>query len=589
MRRSVLFARVFGVVIFTIAITAVFTTVVYTYVARSVFTQIKEDELLPRARALGDLLITYQGRLESNDLLDALSEAVGLNDEGDLLLGAYVVATDNQGNVILHSNRMDGEYLSVMTKAASDVLEVGEVRTDQIKALRGSSLVCVGAPVYGDGAVLGAVLLLVPLYEAMVAMGSLNSALALSLLLSLPFVAAMVYYVVGRIVMPLRQMRDVAVGMAGGNFEARADDSQRGEVGQLGRSLNYLSCELSRTISALTLERNRLQRTFDGLREGIVAVDAQGHVTHRNPAVTNLFKPLRREDTSEEHLRLIPDESVWKDFGTVVTSGETTRRILDVGDRKIALSIVPLSGEEQIAGAVGLFTDVTESERLERTRRDYVANVSHEMRTPLTAMRALLEPLSEGMVADEQTRGRYYNIMLRETMRLSRLIDDLMELSRLQSGTIRIEPQKLNLAQLLGEIAGKYDPIAEDHGLNFEVKVDGDCPPVLANPDRLEQILVILLDNAMKYTPEGGSVFVEAAFDKYEVTLCVRDTGIGIAPEDQPYVFDRFYKVDKAHSGLGSGLGLSIASELAQQMGERIWLTSFPGHGSSFCFTVKRA
>ncbi|MEA5065060.1 MAG: ATP-binding protein, partial [Eubacteriales bacterium] len=394
-------------------------------------------------------------------------------------------------------------------------------------------------------------------------------------------------WVVGRIVQPLKQMRDVAVGMASGNFEARADDSQRGEIGQLGRSLNHLSRELKRTISALTLERNRLQQALDGLREGIVAVDLDGRVTHSNPAVVRLFAQLRR-GAEDERTRLIPDLQVWADFDGALASGEASARILTVGDRRIQLSIAPLFGEEAVAGAVGLFTDVTESERLERTRRDYVANVSHEMRTPLTAMRALLEPLSEGMVSDQAARKRYYDIMLRETMRLSRLIDDLMELSRLQSGALAIEPQAVELVGLLKELEGKYAPVAEDHSLSFSLAV-GDCPKVLANPDRLEQLLVILLDNAMKYTPEGGRVSVEATWSKHAVTLCVRDTGIGIDPRDQPYVFDRFYKADKAHSGLGSGLGLSIASELIAQMGERIWLESAPGEGSAFCFTLRRA
>ena len=588
MRRSVLFTRVFSVVILTITMTAVFTTAVYTQIARSVFQQIKEDDLLPRARALGDMLVSYQMHMDSNTAMEVLSEALGFNEEGDLLLGAYVVATDKAGNVVVYSHGMPIEYQYIMTEAAQDVLVSGELRTDQIRALRGTSLVCVGVPIREHVETLGAVMLLVPLYEAMVAMDSLNKTLLLSLLLAMPFVSMMVYYVVGRIVLPLKQMRDVAVGMAGGNFEAQADDRQRGEVGQLGRSLNYLSRELSRTIAALTLERNRLQQTLDGLREGIVAIDVNGNVTHYNPAVVKLFAPMRVENNENEALYLIPDASVWADFLAVVKSGEPLKRIMIVCDERVQLSITPLMGDEQIAGAVGLFPDVTESERLERTRRDYVANVAHEMRTPLTAMRALLEPLNEGLVPDDTARKRYYSIMLRETMRLSRLIDDLMELSRLQSGTLSIIAQPVQLLPLLEELSGKYAPIAEDHCLTFSMVVGEDCPAVYTNSDRLEQVLVILLDNAMKYTPEGGRVSIEASWDKHTVTMCVRDSGIGIDPADQPYIFDRFYKVDKAHSGLGSGLGLSIAYEMVGQLGERIWLKSAPGEGSQFYFTITR-
>jgi len=255
----------------------------------------------------------------------------------------------------------------------------------------------------------------------------------------------------------------------------------------------------------------------------------------------------------------------------------------------LGMTITPLTDlDGQVAGAVGLFLDITESERLERTRRDYVANVSHELRTPLTAMRALIEPLSEGMVRDEETRSRYYAIMLRETLRLSRLINDLMELSRLQSGQLSLTARPVNLQDILGDLAEKYTAAAAERGLTYECRAR-ELPQVLANPDRVEQVLVILLDNAMKYTPEGGRVAVEAKVDDEKVTLCVADTGVGIDPADQPYVFDRFYKVDRAHTGLGSGLGLSIASELMKAMGETLWLKSEPGKGSRFYFTLKRA
>ena len=592
MRRSVLFTRVFSVVILTVMMTALFTTFIYTYISTSIFTQIKENELLPRARALGSVLVDYGGQLNTQRGQGLLQAALEVNENGEMLLGAYVVITDDQGSVILSSQGMRSDYLSAMTEAARAVLGGGELRTSQIAALRRSSMVGVGVPMEKDGQVVGVVLMLVPLYEATIAMGSLNGALAMSLLLSLPFVAAMVYWVIGRLVWPLRQMRDVAVGMAGGNFEARADASQRGEVGQLAKSLNYLSQELSRTIAALTLERNRLQQALDGLHEGIVAVDQEGHVTHHNPAVLEMLGSLKPAEGREadERMRLIGDSQVWLDFDQVIRDGKEISRSLPVDERVIQIRISPLTGEDrQIAGAVGLFSDVTESERLERTRRDYVANVSHEMRTPLTAMRALLEPLSEGMVTGEEARSRYYSIMLRETMRLSRLIDDLMELSRLQSGQLAMTMQLVSPGQVVEELSGKYHSVAEDHALTFEPQVGEDCPMVVTNADRLEQVLVILLDNAMKYTPEGGKVGITAAWNQDQVILTVKDNGIGIDSKDQPYVFDRFYKVDKAHSGLGSGLGLSIAREMIELMGEKIWLNSEPGKGSAFSFTLRRA
>ena len=203
-------------------------------------------------------------------------------------------------------------------------------------------------------------------------------------------------------------------------------------------------------------------------------------------------------------------------------------------------------------------------------------------------MRALIEPLKEGMVTSEADRQRYYDIILREVMRLSRLINDQLELSRLQSGTIAIQKSNMTIDDLVYDVCDRYSAVAEDHGLELKVLTDfSECPMVYANADRVEQMLIILLDNAIKYTEEG-SVSVSGSWDDEKVTLCVKDTGVGIADEDLPYVFDRFYKVDKAHSGKGSGLGLSIACELLKRMNEEIWVTSTKGQGSEFCFTIHR-
>jgi signal transduction histidine kinase len=588
MRQSVLFSRVFLVVILAITITALFTTIFYNYISRAVFTTIKENEMLPKARALGSIVQNFrEGELDKG----ALKQLLAVENVDSSLLGAYILVTDEQGGTLLINESLPGEYLSAMREGALSVLESGELDADQIPALRHTGLVGVGIPMKRGDAVTGAVMMLVPLYEAMVGASSLNGALMISLLLSLPVVTVLVYYIIGRIVNPLRQMRDVAVGMAGGDFSARADDTQRGEVGQLARSLNYLSQELSKSISALVVERNRLRQTIDGLSEGIVSVDSIGRVTHHNPALDALFAalPAGHSGGDDDRLELIPDKAVWADFDAVTRGGQAVARRIVLPDRVLSMTIMPLMDMGcVVAGAVGLFSDITESERLERTRRDYVANVSHELRTPLTAMRALIEPLAEGMVRDEQTKNRYYSIMLRETLRLSRLINDLMELSRLQSGQLSLATQPMRLADILDDLVEKYTATASEGGIAFHSAV-GDCPPVMANPDRVEQVLVILLDNAIKYTAEGGRVTIEAEVRPEGVTLCVADTGVGILPEDQPYVFDRFYKVDRARSALGSGLGLSIASELIRSMGERIWVSSEPGRGSKFFFTLKRA
>ena len=389
---------------------------------------------------------------------------------------------------------------------------------------------------------------------------------------------------------PVAKLRDVAVAMSGGDLEIRADEDAYGELGELGKAVNELSWQLSRNMYTLIVERNRLRNMLNGLSEGIVAIDHEGHVTHTNPALDKFFtKQKSALHLPDPRMKLIPDKSVWEDFDAVIETGEPSTRNLNSRDMILRLTITPIVDEiGSIAGAVGLFSDITQMERLEKTRRDYVSNVSHELRTPLTAMRALIEPLKEGMVTEEADRQRYYDIILREILRLSRLINDQLELSRLQSGTLAIQKSVMSLDDVVYDVCDRYSTIAAEHGLELKVETDfSQCPPVYANADRVEQMLIILVDNAIKYTEEG-SVTVTADWDDERVVVHVKDTGIGIEENDLPYVFDRFYKVDKAHSGKGSGLGLSIARELLKRMDEDIWVTSEKGVGTEFSFTIHR-
>ena len=441
------------------------------------------------------------------------------------------------------------------------------------------------APVsFGDVAA-GAVAAALPIKSAMPA-ALIAAALALALAVGAGF--WLIRRIMQPAIRPIAALRDAAVAMSEGDLETRANEGADAELGELGKAVNHMADQLSRNMYMLIVERNRLKNMLNGLSEGIVAIDREGQITHTNPALEKFFTRQKLAlHLPDPRMKVIPDKSVWEDLDGVIRSGEVFTRNLESKDMILRLTITPIVDEiGTIAGAVGLFSDITQQERLEKTRRDYVSNVSHELRTPLTAMRALIEPLKEGMVTDEADRMRYYDIILREIMRLSRLINDQLELSRLQSGTLSIEKSVMRLDDLVYDVCDRYNTIAAEQGLELRVDTDFSlCPPVYANADRVEQMLIILLDNAIKYT-EQGSVAVSADWDDEKVTMHVKDTGIGIEEQDLPCVFDRFYKVDKAHSGKGSGLGLSIAKELLKRMDEEIWVTSEKGQGSEFSFTL---
>ena len=201
-------------------------------------------------------------------------------------------------------------------------------------------------------------------------------------------------------------------------------------------------------------------------------------------------------------------------------------------------------------------------------------------------MRALIEPLRDGLVKTEEQRQQIYDVVLRETMRLSRLVNDMLELSRLQSGTASLSRSVFAPLPLFNLIHETYSAYAEDYQQTFVYDVPEDLPSVWGNPDRTQQVLIVLLDNAFKYTPEGGIVTLSACAEGDVVRVRVRDTGVGIPAADLPHVFDRFYKVDKSHHSKGTGLGLAIAYEIMKHLGEEMSVTSEPGQGSCFTFTL---
>ena len=231
--------------------------------------------------------------------------------------------------------------------------------------------------------------------------------------------------------------------------------------------------------------------------------------------------------------------------------------------------------------------DVTEAERLERTRRDYVANVSHELRTPLSSMRGLTEALRDGLVEKEEERQRYYGMLLNEVLRLSRLVNDLLELSSLQANPAAFETEEVELTEILYELHGRMQPLTKKKGLNLVLDAEEDLPTVITNEDRLQQILTVFLDNAVKFTPEGGTVTLAAAREGRYVRLSVRDTGAGMDAYTVRHAFDRFHQADPSHGAAGSGLGLAIAREIAQRLNLHILVHSEVGRGSDFSFLLR--
>ena len=618
-RHSASFRRVLVLVYGTVILFALLITGIYTVVSPQIFASNKISDLIPKGQIIaGYIESTLRGELSSTYLVPLIGRSTSqweatvwvVDASGDTLIRTQQIEGRRvgrlpaklsesmlpqvlSGEVATHvgsmkdltvsdgaSHRKSARSSSVMNGLSEGSAKAPE--TDSTEEVMNGNLVVVAVPIMFMDEVIGAVFMAQSMTEIMGGMQALTNTLALSLLLVGLLMLPVVLFFASRMVRPITRMRTVALTMAGGDLTARAEDGSNDEYGELGRALNYLSSELGSTISSLQMERNRLQSLINGLSEGIIAVDAKGATTLINPAVYGL---LNLQSTDDNVRAAAPD--VFAMFDQALSSAQAVKKTVWQGDVALHISVSPLllqSGE--VTGCVGIVSDVTSAERLEQTRRDYVANVSHELRTPLTAMRALIEPLRDGLVKTEEQRQQIYDVVLRETMRLSRLVNDMLELSRLQSGTASLSRSVFAPLPLFNLIHETYSAYAEDYQQTFVYDVPEDLPSVWGNPDRTQQVLIVLLDNAFKYTPEGGVVTLSACAEDDVVRVRVRDTGVGIPAADLPHVFDRFYKVDKSHHSKGTGLGLAIAYEIMKHLGEEMSVTSEPGRGSCFTFTL---
>ncbi len=377
-------------------------------------------------------------------------------------------------------------------------------------------------------------------------------------------------------------LASTAASLARGDLHARAPRQRIREFAVLGDSLNRMAGRIEEQVDEITNERDRARVLISSLVEGVISVSDRGEVTLINPAARRLLHldyPVAVESIADLPAPIAAAIAAATPIATYdVRESEITLE----GGTELQLAIARVA--DPGAGVVVTLRDITEERRLERARRDLVANVSHELKTPLAAIKGLLELLQGGGV-DRAHQEEFLGLMEVESDRLERLVEEQLQLARLDSGAVPLEREHFDLDALVDGVVASRLPLAEAAGVTLRARNDG-IAPVDADPARVEQILLILLDNALRHTPAGGSITVSSRRAPNETCLEVADTGEGIPAEDQPFVFDRFYRGDPSREGRSAGLGLAIARGLAEAHGGRIDLVSAPGVGSTFTLHI---
>jgi two-component system phosphate regulon sensor histidine kinase PhoR len=389
----------------------------------------------------------------------------------------------------------------------------------------------------------------------------------------------------------LAALNEVARRMAAGDLDARSGLEGEGELPALGRTLDKLARGLSSSLEDLRSERDRMAGILEGMQEGVLLLDAKQRIVVLNPALREMLL-LPADAVGKSLLEVVRNAELRDLFAQAANEKEPTTREVEIGNikpRRLLARVARMPGEQR--QFVAVFVDVTEVRRLESMRRDFVANVSHELRTPVTSIRSAAETLIDGAAKDPAASEAFIGIIDRNAQRLQQLVEDLLDLSRIESRGFRLSFEAIELKPLFSQVLGLFRERAGKKNVALEERTLGDLPKVRADRRAMEHVLTNLIDNAVKYCGPGTHVWLNVVTTQDAVTVSVGDDGPGIDERHLPRVFERFYRVDAGRSRDvgGTGLGLSIVKHLVEAMGGSVSVESQLNQGTTFSFTLQRA
>ncbi len=407
------------------------------------------------------------------------------------------------------------------------------------------------------------------------------------------------------IVGPLSTLRHAAQSLGRGNMSMRSTLVTRGEIGELNREFNSMADQLSATILQLTTERNQMAAVLANMQDGVVLTDAQGRIQGINPTAALLLGVAPEQAAERSLIEVSHNHDLHRALSAALARREPQKLETEIAGHTIAavVTLVPGADGGRPKGLVVL-QDVTELRRLERVRRDFVTNIGHELRTPLASIKLLVETLETAVKDDPKAARGFLRTIDVELDGLTQLVRELLDLSRIESGKVQLNKRPVQVVELLNSTIRRLKAQAERANLNLSAQTTDPALYAYADAERVEQVLVNLVHNAIKFTPPGGQITLQAESQKGGVVIAVEDTGIGIPSDDLPRIFERFYKVDKGRTGArghgegeasalhasnrggGTGLGLAIAKHIVQAHGGHIWVESQLNQGTTFFFTL---
>ncbi|MBE3588311.1 MAG: HAMP domain-containing protein [Thermoanaerobacteraceae bacterium] len=584
-----LFGRLFlsyaGIILLTLAVISLVLSALF----NSFYYTSKEKELVSQGQEIAGLLSASLKEQQNQEAVDLILRTLRSRSK------TRIVVIDREG-LNLASTQVSFPYPGLrLEPAESQGLLQGKVITWQRHNPRLNETILAAAVPFSLGEqVDGAILLFTPVADTRETITAVRRLILYAAGVAI-FLALIPGYLLSRsISRPIRHMSALTLEMARGNFHQQVPITSRDEIGQLAENFNHLAIKLEQTVNTLLKEKTQNESILANLAEGVIATDRQGRVILLNPGAERVLE-LKQDEVLHRSLEEIKDcPSLVTLFREAMAAGEQRWSELAITGGKLVLlvRVTPLWEEKKgIYGAVGVLQDITEFKKTEQLRRDLIADVSHELRTPLTSIQGFCEALLDGVEEDRSAQEECLKMIHRESLRLNQLINELLDLARLEAGKVNWELNPIEVSDLFAGVLFKLKPQLAEKQIRVEQEIPPGVPVVPGNAGRIEQVLSNLLENAIRFSPPGGVIKMQASYNENEVSISVSDQGPGIPEEELPFIWERFYRVEKSRSRAlgGTGLGLAIVKQIVENHGGKVAVNSRQGTGSTFSFTLPLA
>ena len=574
--------KLWGTILLLVLFVLFIVTVLMLEFLENFHTQQAEETLRQEAATIGKIVEQYDKVEDSlqiiKDILGAETNALIVRNSESVFLSVHDgLNKDVIKNKLLKDPDLTKVYISNNT-IIKKMLMPSMTKEDQME-----SYIILASPFESEKEIHGAVFIYQSLEVVNKTSNHTTRIVFLSGFIALLLTTMFSFFLTSRITSPLRTMREAALELAKGNFETKVPQLQRDKIGELGSAFNRMGRQLKHHVEVINQEKEQLSNILTSMTDAVITFNKDFNVLVSNPQADKLFKKWNIDNETKDKSHL-PAE-LYHLLDHVFNFEEELEEELEIKGFYFDISISLLYSKDSVRGAVVVLRDMTEQHRLDKMRSDFIANVSHELRTPISMLQGYSEAIIDDVVTTEEDRKEMIRIIYDESKRMGRLVTELLDLARLESGYLSIYREKVSIIPTIERITQKFDQIAKEKNvrLKFEQKL---IEPLFLeiDEDRMEQVLTNLIDNALRHTEENGIVTVRLFQQNHQLIIEVEDTGYGIPNEDLPYVFERFYKADKARTRgkSGTGLGLAIAKNIVERHDGNLSVESELGVGTKF-------